>query len=164
MKKNQGFTLVELVIVIVILGILAVTAAPKFLNLAGDAKISTLNGLKGSIESANALVYSKAILQSKEKGDAAAALKLDKPEVNLVYGYPKATKADLEKVLELSADEWVVVDSTSTTTPVPAAGKVVITPIKLTYTTTTSAACQLIYSQSTGPAAKPVLELQTDGC
>ena len=38
MQKSKGFTLVELVIVIVILGILAVTAAPKFLNLAGDAK------------------------------------------------------------------------------------------------------------------------------
>jgi len=162
MKKNQGFTLVELVIVIVILGILAVTAAPKFLNLAGDAKISTLNGLKGSIESANALVYSKAILQSKEKGDAAAALKLDKPEVNLVYGYPKATKADLELVLELSDKEWVVVDSTSAA-PAPA-GKVVITPKTLVYESDAAKACQLIYSQSTAPDVKPVLELQTQGC
>ena len=38
MKRNAGFTLIELVIVIVILGILAVTAAPKFLNLQGDAR------------------------------------------------------------------------------------------------------------------------------
>ncbi|WP_219592386.1 prepilin-type N-terminal cleavage/methylation domain-containing protein, partial [Aeromonas salmonicida] len=37
MKKQAGFTLIELVIVIIILGILAVTAAPKFLNLQGDA-------------------------------------------------------------------------------------------------------------------------------
>lgn len=162
MKRNQGFTLVELVIVIVILGILAVTAAPKFLNLAGDAKISTLNGLKGSIESANALVYSKAILQSKEKGDAAAALTLANPAVNVVFGYPKATKLDLEKVLELSADEWVVIDSSSAT-PAPA-GKVVITPIKLTYETTVAKACQLIYSESTAAGVKPVLELQTQGC
>ena len=162
MKKNQGFTLVELVIVIVILGILAVTAAPKFLNLAGDARISTLNGLKGSIESANALVYSKAILQSKEKGDAAAALKLDKPEVNLVYGYPKATKADLALVLELSADEWIVVDSTDAA-PAPT-DKVVITPKPLVYESDATKACQLIYSQSTTAGVKPVLVLQTQGC
>lgn len=157
MKKNQGFTLVELVIVIVILGILAVTAAPKFLNLAGDAKISTLNGLKGSIESANALVYSKAILQSKEKGDATAALKLDNPEVNLVYGYPKATKADLELVMELSSEEWTV-DGTSLT------DKVVITPKPLAYEPDAAKACQLVYSQSTGLGVKPVLLIQKNGC
>lgn len=157
MKKNQGFTLVELVIVIVILGILAVTAAPKFLNLAGDAKISTLNGLKGSIESANALVYSKAILQGKEKGDSAAALTLANPAVNVVFGYPKATKLDLEKVLELSSTEWTV-DDTSL------AGKVVITPKQVVYTATATAACQLIYSESTAAGVKPVLELQTQGC
>ena len=40
MKKQGGFTLIELVVVIVILGILAVTAAPKFLNLQDDAKNS----------------------------------------------------------------------------------------------------------------------------
>ena len=41
MKRSAGFTLIELVIVIVILGILAVTAAPKFLNLQSDARAST---------------------------------------------------------------------------------------------------------------------------
>lgn len=154
MKKNQGFTLVELVIVIVILGILAITAAPKFLNLSGDAKASTLSALKGSLESANAMVYSKAILQSKEKG---ATGTLANPIVNVVYGYPKATATDLKEVLELSDGEWIV-DDTSV------AGKVVITPKPLVYKSTAAEACQLIYSESTAAGVKPVLELQTQGC
>ncbi len=41
-KKNSGFTLIELVIVIVILGILAVTAAPKFLNISSDSKVAII--------------------------------------------------------------------------------------------------------------------------
>ncbi|MGL5667316.1 MAG: type II secretion system protein, partial [Shewanella sp.] len=67
MKRQQGFTLIELVVVIIILGILAVTAAPKFINLQGDARVSALNGLKASIQGANTLVYSKAALAGEEK-------------------------------------------------------------------------------------------------
>lgn len=154
MKKNQGFTLVELVIVIVILGILAITAAPKFLNLSGDAKASTLKALKGSIESANALVYSKALLQGKEK---TATATLTSPAINVVYGYPKAATADLALMLELSTDEWTV-DGTSLV------GKVVITPKPVVYTATVADACQLTYSESTGPGVKPVVLLETNGC
>ena len=45
MKNQAGFTLIELVIVIIILGILAVTAAPKFLNLQDDARLAAANGV-----------------------------------------------------------------------------------------------------------------------
>lgn len=58
MKKN-GFTLIELVVVIVILGILAVVAAPKFMNLQVDARNAALKGLKGAIESTLDVTYAK---------------------------------------------------------------------------------------------------------
>ncbi|WP_394493731.1 type II secretion system protein [Shewanella sp. ENK2] len=61
-KAQGGFTLVELVVVIIILGILAVVAAPKFINLQGDARVSSLAGMKAAIQSANTLVYSKPVL------------------------------------------------------------------------------------------------------
>lgn len=67
MKRQQGFTLIELVVVIIILGILAVTAAPKFINLQSDARKSTVEGVKAALQGANTLVYSKAVIQGLGK-------------------------------------------------------------------------------------------------
>ena len=60
-SKQQGFTLVELVVVIVILGILAATAIPKYASYTKEARIASLNGLAGSIRSAVAVVQGRYI-------------------------------------------------------------------------------------------------------
>lgn len=58
MKQVQrGFTLIELVMVIVILGVLAAVAVPKFVNLKGDAESAALAGVAGAISSASAINY-----------------------------------------------------------------------------------------------------------
>ncbi len=63
-KANQkGFTLIELVVVIVILGILAVTAAPKFIDLTSDAKASTVQAVQGALNSAADLAHAKALVE-----------------------------------------------------------------------------------------------------
>ena len=86
--KQHGFTLIELVVVIIILGILAVTAAPKFISLQKDAKVSALEGAKGAFDSANKLVYSKALLQGQENVDASTAnIDLNGNGVADVIGY-----------------------------------------------------------------------------
>ena len=110
MQKQQGFTLIELVVVIIILGILAVTAAPKFINLQGDARVSALNGLKAAIQGANTLVYSKAALAGKEAktgqtvtltGDATATPATN-VDVTTDYGYLTATLLNFQTAIDLS--------------------------------------------------------------
>ncbi len=55
MRNQNGFTLIELVVVIVILGLLAAVAVPKFINITRQARVSSVNGAAGSIRSAVAL-------------------------------------------------------------------------------------------------------------
>jgi MSHA pilin protein MshA len=56
-KASQGFTLVELVVVIAILGILAAVAIPKLFSVTSDAQTSAINGVAGALSSANAENY-----------------------------------------------------------------------------------------------------------
>jgi MSHA pilin protein MshA len=70
--KQKGFTLIELVVVIVILGILAATALPKFVDLRGDAQQAAVSGVAGAITSAAALNFAKSQI-SATAGEALAA-------------------------------------------------------------------------------------------
>ncbi len=90
LKKQHGFTLIELVVVIVILGILAVTAAPKFINLSSDANIAVLKSMGGAIKESGQLVYTKSVIQGlndSELGDVDLN-RAGSPDIETRYGFP----------------------------------------------------------------------------
>lgn len=165
MQKSKGFTLVELVIVIVILGILAVTAAPKFLNLSSDAKISTVNGVKGALQSANAIIYSKAVLAGKHK-EPSASVVVDSATIALVNGYVAATAAEVQKVLEIEGG-FTVAQGTAVTYEMGADDVAVTTADVIIYTgaaPVAASACMLVYTAAASATTKPTYQLVTSGC
>ena len=97
MQRQSGFTLIELVTVIVILGILAAFAIPRFTGLEAQARLAAVKGLAGSVKSASAL--SKALWVAN--GDAtAASVQFEGGTsglitVNSTTGYPAATQAGI---------------------------------------------------------------------
>lgn len=99
-STQQGFTLIELIIVIVLLGILAVTAAPKFLNLQDDARDSVLQGIAGALESASSVVYGKALINGQANAETGTVDIGNNITVETVYGYPDATLDNLNDLLD----------------------------------------------------------------
>ncbi|MDU0355001.1 prepilin-type N-terminal cleavage/methylation domain-containing protein [Paraglaciecola aquimarina] len=170
-KSNlqSGFTLVELIIVIVILGILAVTAAPKFIDLSGDANVSVLKSVGGAITSASKLVYAKSVLQGKSNAEL-AYVDLDgdgATDIETRYGYPSGSRTNgLSKAMSDSFDtDWIWSTNNSHS---------IFYLTKASFTWTSGAYvnkkpieatnCYLIYNRAKNKGELPTIEYITSGC
>ncbi len=157
MKRSAGFTLIELIIVIVILGILAVTAAPKFMNMQGDARAATLNGMKGAVQSAATMVYSKAIIKGIEKTNSSTSVTTDgTTTVTTIYGYPAATTAGIAVVIDASSADWTGTPITGTP------NSYVLTPAGMT--SGANATCKVTYVEAASSSAAATTTAVTTGC
>jgi len=168
-KTQQGFTLIELVIVIVILGVLAVTAAPKFINLSSDANIAVLKSMGGTIKASGQLVYSKSTIQGINNS-ALGDVDLDgdgTPDIETRYGYPSGSRHNgISKAMSNSfAVEWIW--STNYAESV-----FYLTMASFTWTSgayvnqvpIVATNCYLIYNRAASVGASPTIEYITSGC
>jgi MSHA pilin protein MshA len=163
MKNNQGFTLIELIIVIVILGILAVTAAPRFLNMSGDAQRGVLQGVKAALESGSSMVYGKALIAGKQNAAIGGTDEVD-TGILISFGYPKATETVLNLVIE-APEDWVFSSDAATGLVAEAspntAGQIRLGP---TAAALANDGCYVQYVTPTAAGDKPSITIVGDGC
>src|SRR5271157_5927972 len=146
-SKSGGFTLIELVVVITILGILAAFAVPKFIALDTQARIATINGLAGSVKSAAALARG----MSMATGNPAGPVQMEGALVTLTNSYPDASATGIAAAVNTAATDFTyAAGATGVWSKVGAPG-----------------VCQVIYTPATvaaGVITPPTVATSTAGC
>lgn len=155
MKKQMGFTLIELIMVIVILGILAAFALPRFQDFGSNARAATIQGIEGAVRSASAIAHAACLADNGcNQGAAGETVAVEGLTIDMEFGYPAAddTNNGLEDVAQISGNDITYTWDTTTGATIDIAGAA------------TPANCQVTYTEATAPNTSPVITADVTAC
>lgn len=112
-KNIQGFTLIELVIVIIVLGILAAIAIPKFINLQHDARAAVINGIEGSLADAAKLGHAYAVVHDLEMQRWQGEPSADDKQREYHFNYPATTDKGMPMFINIDTPPNAISNDTS---------------------------------------------------